>query len=75
MALIQAHIYAIFSHTGHFTPKVKAAWTSEMLVSYHNTAQHHNPEELDLKCHCHESLKTRIQFTDLGLGLKTNSTL
>jgi hypothetical protein len=29
-----------------------------MLVSYHNTTQHHNPEDLDAKQHCHESLIT-----------------
>jgi len=26
-----------------------AAWTSETLVSYHNSAWCHNPEDLDLK--------------------------
>jgi hypothetical protein len=27
----------------------EVAWTSEMLVSYHITTRHYNPEELDLK--------------------------
>jgi hypothetical protein len=28
---------------------MEAAWTSKMLVLYHSTTWHHNPENLDLK--------------------------
>jgi hypothetical protein len=38
--------------------KMKAVWTSEMLIPYHNTTWHHNPEDLDLKHNHCESFKT-----------------
>jgi hypothetical protein len=31
-----------------FILKIETAWTSETLISYHNTTWRHNPEDLDL---------------------------
>jgi hypothetical protein len=43
-----------------FRVKTEAAKSSEVLVSYHNAALRHNPEDLDLNLHRRENLKSLI---------------
>jgi hypothetical protein len=36
--------------------KMEAVWTSETMISCHNTPRRHNPEDLDLNLHRRENL-------------------
>jgi len=52
--------------------KVEAARSSEVVGSYCNTIQCHNPEDLDLNLHHHENLKSH---TVLFVYLSGNSVI
>jgi hypothetical protein len=56
--------YHITTH--HYNLKMEAARSSETSVSYQNTMRHYNPDDLDIKHHRREGLKTRSIFIRLA---------
>jgi len=44
-----------------------ASGTSETMVTYYSTTRRHSPEDLDLKLHRHEGLKSRTLYVLLLL--------
>jgi hypothetical protein len=49
---------------------MEAARSFEILVSYHITTWHYNPEDSDMNLHCHENLFPLFMKTKVRLKLK-----
>jgi hypothetical protein len=52
--------------------KIEAAWSSIIVVSYHKTTQHHNPEDINhinLNLHHCKNLKSHIRSVLTGTSV------